>query len=48
MGGGPGGPVGGPGGGMGGAGTGAAITQWVEDNFAATTVDGTTVYDLSG
>jgi hypothetical protein len=39
------------GGGMGGgpAGNGSnAISQWVEDNFTATTVDGVTLYDLSG
>jgi len=39
----------GSGGGMspGGA-TASAITQWVEKNFTATTVDGVTMYDLSG
>ncbi len=45
-GGGPGG--GGPGGGgAGGASTSSAITQWVEQNFTAQTVGGTTIYDLS-
>ena len=40
---------GGPGGGPGGGSTSsAAIAQWVEDNFTATTVDGVTLYDLSG
>ena len=46
-----GGGLGGPGGGMGGmGGSGAAsqIAQWVADGFTATTVDGVTVYDLSG
>ena len=39
----------GQGGGMSPGGTGAsAITQWVEKNFTATTVDGVTMYDLSG
>ena len=33
---------GGPGGGS------NEISEWVEANFAATTVDGTTLYDLSG
>ena len=42
-GGGPGG--GGPGGG--GSSTSSAITQWVEQNFTAQTVGGTTIYDLS-
>ncbi|WFG42774.1 glycosyltransferase family 39 protein [Pseudonocardia alni] len=36
---------GGPGGGRGG--TGAEITAWVAQHYTATTVDGTTVYDLS-
>jgi hypothetical protein len=38
------------GGGRGGGGSSdsSAITQWVESNFAATTIGGTTVYDLSG
>jgi hypothetical protein len=36
---------GGPGGGS--AGTSSAITQWVEQNFTARTVGGTTIYDLS-
>ncbi len=44
-GGGPGG--GGPGGGGAGASTSSAITQWVEQNFTAQTVGGTTIYDLS-
>jgi 4-amino-4-deoxy-L-arabinose transferase-like glycosyltransferase len=40
---------GGMGGGMGGgSGTASQITQWVEDNYEATTVGGVTVYDLSG
>ena len=38
---------GGTGGGPGGNGS-NAISQWVEDNFTATTVDGVTLYDLSG
>jgi hypothetical protein len=41
---------GGPGGGGrtgGGAGTSSAITSWVESNFTAKTVGGTTIYDLS-
>ena len=37
----------GGGGGGSSSGTGSAITQWVEANFTATTVGGTTVYDLS-
>jgi 4-amino-4-deoxy-L-arabinose transferase-like glycosyltransferase len=37
---------GGPGGGPGG-GTSSVISQWVEANFTATTVGGTTLYDLS-
>jgi hypothetical protein len=41
-GGGMGGPGGGPGGGN------AAIESWVTSHFTATTVGGTTVYDLSG
>ncbi|MER5673501.1 glycosyltransferase family 39 protein [Pseudonocardia alni] len=40
-----GGERGGPGGGRGG--TGAEITAWVAQHYTATTVDGTTVYDLS-
>jgi hypothetical protein len=36
---------GGPGGG--GQGTGSAITQWVEQNYTATTVGGVTLYDLN-
>ncbi|GGF37016.1 hypothetical protein GCM10011519_08160 [Marmoricola endophyticus] len=41
---------GGMGGGPGGSGssTSSAISSWVEDNYTATTVDGVTVYDLSG
>jgi 4-amino-4-deoxy-L-arabinose transferase-like glycosyltransferase len=41
---------GGPGGGQGGAPGGGtnAIADWVESSFIATTVDGTTLYDLSG
>ncbi len=38
---------GGTGGGPGGNGS-SEISQWVEDNFTATTVDGVTLYDLSG
>ena len=38
---------GGMGGGPGGNGS-NAISRWVEDNFTATTVDGATLYDLSG
>ena len=37
---------GGTGGGPGGNGS-SEISQWVEDNFTATTVDGVTLYDLS-
>jgi 4-amino-4-deoxy-L-arabinose transferase-like glycosyltransferase len=37
----------GPGGGGAGSGTSSAITQWVEQNFTAQTVGGTTVYDLT-
>ena len=39
---------GGFGGGQGAAGTATAITSWVEANYTATTIGGTTVYDLSG
>ena len=41
---------GGPGGGGpgGSTGSGSEIQAWVEANFTATTVGGTTVYDLSG
>ena len=41
--------AGGQGGGAGGggAGTSSEITQWVEANFTATTIGGTTVYDLT-
>ncbi|HVV76499.1 MAG TPA: glycosyltransferase family 39 protein [Mycobacteriales bacterium] len=42
----PGGTGAGPGGGS-GSGTSSQITQWVEANFAETTVGGTTVYDLT-
>lgn len=35
------------GGGMRGSGTGSDITEWVEANFASTTVDGVTLYDLT-
>ena len=38
-------PVAGPGGGC--ASTSSAITPWVEQNFTAQTVGGTTIYDLS-
>ncbi len=40
---------GGPGGGRGGpgGGTSAAISQWVQQNFTAVTVDGVTLYDLT-
>ena len=31
-----------------GGGTSSAIASWVEDSFTATTVDGVTLYDLSG
>ena len=37
---------GGPGGGMGARGTGSEIAAWVQANFTATTVGGSTVYDL--
>nr|WP_254699363.1 glycosyltransferase family 39 protein [Rhodococcus sp. SGAir0479] len=39
--------AGGMGGGRGGEGTASQITQWVEETFTATTVDGVTVYDLT-
>jgi hypothetical protein len=45
-GGGFGGRMGGPGGASSGAGS--AISSWVAANFTATTVDGVTIYDLSG
>ena len=45
-GGGFGGGMGGPGGGS--SGTSSQISSWVEANFTATTVDGVTIYDLSG
>jgi 4-amino-4-deoxy-L-arabinose transferase-like glycosyltransferase len=45
-GGGFGGRMGGPGGSSSGAGS--AISSWVAANFTATTVDGVTIYDLSG
>ena len=35
------------GGGQGGEGTSSEISQWVRDNFTATTVDGVTLYDLT-
>jgi hypothetical protein len=38
---------GGMGGGFGGRGGGSSISQWVQENFTATTVGGTTVYDLT-
>jgi 4-amino-4-deoxy-L-arabinose transferase-like glycosyltransferase len=38
---------GGPGGGMGGSGTASEISSWVQANYQATTVGGTTMYDLS-
>lgn len=38
----------GPGAARGGAGTAAEITAWVESSFTAQTVDGVTMYDLSG
>jgi 4-amino-4-deoxy-L-arabinose transferase-like glycosyltransferase len=38
---------GGPGGG-GGGGTSSEISSWVEANFTATTIDGLTIYDLTG
>ena len=38
--------MGGPGGGS--SGTSSQISSWVEANFTATTVDGVTIYDLSG
>ena len=44
-----GGGMGGPTGGTGGSsGTSAQISSWVQSSFTATTVDGVTVYDLSG
>lgn len=36
------------GGGMGGSSSSAEISAWVQENFTAQTVDGTTLYDLSG
>ena len=45
-GGGFGGRMGGPGGS--GSGAGSAISSWVAASFTATTVDGVTIYDLSG
>jgi 4-amino-4-deoxy-L-arabinose transferase-like glycosyltransferase len=42
-----GGGQGGRGGGMGGSGTASAISTWVEANFTAKTVGGSTVYDLT-
>jgi 4-amino-4-deoxy-L-arabinose transferase-like glycosyltransferase len=38
---------GGMGGGFGGRGGGTSIAQWVQQNYTATTVGGTTVYDLT-
>ncbi|WP_051706475.1 glycosyltransferase family 39 protein [Nocardioides aequoreus] len=38
----------GPGGSQGGSSTAAEITAWVESSFTAQTVDGVTMYDLSG
>jgi 4-amino-4-deoxy-L-arabinose transferase-like glycosyltransferase len=44
-----GGQTAGPGGAqMGGSNTSSEIASWVADNFTATTVDGVTIYDLSG
>lgn len=37
----------GDGGGMGGSSESSEIAAWVANNFDATTVDGTTVYDLT-
>jgi hypothetical protein len=42
-----GGPGGGMGGGMGGSGTASEITTWVEENFTAVTIGGSTFYDLT-
>ncbi len=42
-----GGPTGGPGGQMGGSSTSSEIAAWVAETFEATTVAGTTLYDLS-
>jgi len=43
-----GGPGGGrPGGGMGGSGTGSEISTWVQENFTAVTIGGSTFYDLT-
>lgn len=42
-----GGPGGGPGGGMGGSGTGSDISTWVQQNFTAVTIGGSTFYDLT-
>ncbi|HWC36352.1 MAG TPA: glycosyltransferase family 39 protein [Mycobacteriales bacterium] len=44
----PGGTGAGLGRGMGGSGTSSSITQWVEASYTATTIGGTTVYDLTG
>ena len=38
---------GGPRGGMGGSGTSSEISSWVQSNYQATTVGGTTMYDLT-
>ncbi|KQZ67199.1 ArnT family glycosyltransferase [Nocardioides sp. Root151] len=42
-----GGGMGGMGGGMRGSGASSEISQWVQENFTAQTVDGVTLYDLS-
>ena len=47
-GGGFGGGMGGPGGNSSGSSTSSEISSWVAASFTATTVDGVTVYDLSG
>jgi 4-amino-4-deoxy-L-arabinose transferase-like glycosyltransferase len=47
-GGGFGGGIGGPGGGSSGSNTSSEISSWVAATFTAATVDGVTVYDLSG
>jgi len=47
-GGGFGGGMGGPGGSSSGSNAGSEISSWVAASFTATTVDGVTVYDLSG
>ncbi|MGZ4747249.1 MAG: glycosyltransferase family 39 protein [Oryzihumus sp.] len=45
--GGPAGGRGGPGGGMGGSGTASQISSWVEQNYTAVTIGGSTFYDLT-